>query len=133
VAGSEVIGVALGSGRNADLALSSSLSPAVPKGAPEMVTAPAHPGVPGSGELFLEARQLSGNRRVLPVFSTVGKLVAALGEDQPWATLPLERAKQVAAQAGIDVVARDPLMGAGTWKWGPQDLDEFERRRWSDE
>lgn len=121
--------MALGSGRNADLALSSSLSPAVPEGAPEMVTAPAHPGAPGSGGLFLEARRLPGDRRVLPVFSTVGKLVEALGEVQPWAVLPLERVRQMAAAAGIDLVALDPVMSLETWKWGPQDLDEFEHRR----
>jgi len=94
-----------------------------------MVAAPAHPGAPGSGEFFLEARQLPGNRRVLPVFSTVGKLVEALGEAQPWATLPLGRATQMAAEAGIDLVALDPVMGPETWKWDPHDLDKFERRR----
>jgi hypothetical protein len=103
------------------------------EGAPEMVAAPAHPGMPGSGEFFLEARQLPGNRRVLPVFSSVGKLVKALGEAQPWVTLPLERAAQMAGEAGIDLVALDPVMGAGTWKWGPRELGEFERRRWPDE
>jgi hypothetical protein len=112
VVGSEVIGMAKGSGR-------------------DMVAAPAHPGAPGSGEFFLEARRLSGDRRVLPVFSTVAKLVEALGEAQPWATLPLERAAQLAAEAGIDLVALDPVMSAETWKWGSQNLDEFERRRWS--
>jgi hypothetical protein len=98
-----------------------------------MVTVPAHPGAPGSGELFLEARKLPGNRRVLPVFSTVGKLVDALGQAQPWAMLPLERARQMATVAGIDVVALDPVMSPETWKWRPQDLDEFEQRRRSHE
>ena len=121
--------MAIGSGRDADLALAFPSSPAVPERAPEMVAAPAHPGAPGGGEFFLEARQLPGNRRVLPVFSTVGKLVEALGEAQPWATLPLERVRQLAAQAGIDVVALDPVMSAGTWKWDPQDLAKFEQRR----
>jgi hypothetical protein len=132
-AGSEVIAVALDSGRKPDLALSVSLPPTVPEGARGMVTVPAHPGAPGSGELFLEARKLPGNRRVLPVFSTVGKLVDALGQALPWAMLPLERARQMATVAGIDVVALDPVMSPETWKWRPQDLDEFEQRRRSHE
>jgi hypothetical protein len=98
-----------------------------------MVVTPAHPGAPGSGEFFLEARQLAGNRRVLPVFSTVGKLVGALGRAQPWAMLPLERARQLASAAGIEVIALDPVMSPETWKWRPQDLDNFEQRRRSHE
>jgi hypothetical protein len=102
-------------------------------GAPEMVTAPAHPGAPGSGEFFLEARLLPGDRRVLPVFSTVSKLVDALGDAQPWAMLPLEQARQMATAAGIEVIALDPVMSPETWKWRPQDLDDFEQRRRSHE
>lgn len=97
--------------------------------APEMVAAPAHPGVPGSDELLLEARPLPGHGKVLPVFSTVGKLVAALGQSQPWAVLPLERAREMAAAAGVELVALDPVMSPETWQWGPQDLDDFEQGR----
>jgi hypothetical protein len=133
VPGGEVIGMAMDSDRNPDLALSFSLPAAVPEGTPEMVVAPAHPGSPRSGELFIEARKLPGNGRVLPVFSTVSKLVDALGHAQPWAMLPLERARQMATAAGIDVIALDPVMSPETWKWRPPDLAAFEQRRRSHE
>jgi hypothetical protein len=35
----------------------------------------------------------------------------------------------MAVAAEIDVVALDPVMSPETWKWRPQDLDEFEQRR----
>lgn len=94
-----------------------------------MVAVPAHPGAAGSGELFLEARRLPGDERVLPVFSTVRKLVDVLGQSQPWAVLPLERVREMAAAAGVGRLALDPVMSPGTWKWAPQDLDDFEQRR----
>jgi hypothetical protein len=78
-AASEVIAMALDPGRSPDLALSASVPPAVPEEARGMVAVPAHPGAPGSGELFLEARKLPDDRRVLPVFSTVGKLWGRTG------------------------------------------------------
>ena len=95
----------------------------------ELVAAPAHPAAPGSGELFLEARRLPGYGRVLPVFSTVGRLVAALGPSQPWAVLPLHRVRKMTAAAGVGLVALDPVMSPETWKWSPQDLQDFEQHR----
>lgn len=121
--------MAAGSYNDPSYVLSSSLLPPTPGEAPDIVAVPAHPGAPGSGELFMEARRLPGNRKVLPVFSTVGKLVDALGQLQPWAMLPLERARQMAVAAEIDVVALDPVMSPETWKWRPQDLGVFEQRR----
>ena len=109
------------------------LPPATADADLEIVTAPAHPGSPGSGELFLEARRLPDNRGVLPVFSTVAKLVDALGQVQPWVMLPLEQARQIARAAGIDVVALDPVMSPDTWKWEPKNLSDFEQWRRSHE
>jgi hypothetical protein len=47
--------------------------------------------------------------------------------------LPLERASQLATAAGIDLIALDPVMSPETWKWRPQDLDDFEQQRRSHE
>jgi hypothetical protein len=130
VTGNEVVGVAaFSSGDPRDVIGGAPLPAAMADGALEIVAVPAHPGSPASGEFFLEARRLPGNRSVLPVFSTVGKLVEALGQAQPWAVLPLEQARQMASASGIDVIALDPVMSPETWKWRPDNLDEFERGR----
>ncbi len=73
-----------------------------------MVAVPTHPGVPGSGRLILEARESPQSGKVLPVFSTVGRLVAALGPAQPWAVLPLDRAQKMAASARGERIAPGP-------------------------
>lgn len=95
----------------------------------EMVAVPACPGAPGSSELILEARVVQGGGRVLPVFSNVGKLVETLGQSQPWAVLPLERALAFAGAAGVEDVALDPVLSPGAWQWGPGDLAGLEQRR----
>lgn len=69
-------------------------------GLPGVVAVPAHPSAPGSGRLFLEARETPGLGRVLPVFSSVRRLVAALGPDQPWALLPLARPGRLPPRPG---------------------------------
>jgi hypothetical protein len=95
----------------------------------EMIAAPARPGAPGSGELTLEARVVQGGGRVLPVFSSVGKLVGALGQWQPWAVLPLERALALAGAAGVKDVLLDPVLSPQAWKWSPAGLASLEQRR----
>lgn len=94
-----------------------------------MVAVPARPGGAGRAELILEARVVPGGGRVLPVFSSVGKLVEALGQSQPWAVLPLERALAFAGAAGVPDVALDPVLSPAAWKWGPGDLAALEQRR----
>ena len=96
---------------------------------PGLVAVPAHPGGPGSGRLFLEARESPRSGRVLPVFSTVGRLVAALGPAQPWAVLPLDRARDMATAAGVGLIALDPVVSPGAWRWAACDLEDFGRRR----
>ena len=74
---------------------------------------------------------MPGGGQVLPVFSSVGKLVEALGPSQPWAVLPLERAMTFAGAAGVEHVVLDPVLSPGTWKWSPADLADIEQwRQW---
>jgi hypothetical protein len=98
-------------------------------GIPGVVAVPAHPGAPGSGRLFLEARESPDVGKVLPVFSTVGRLVAALGLAQPWAVLPLERAREVAACAGVERIVLDPIVRPSAWRWAVRDLEDFDQAR----
>jgi hypothetical protein len=92
------------------------------------VAVPARPGAPGTDELLLEARDLPDGR-VLPVFSTVRALVAQLGEAQPWAVLPLGRARQLAAAAGVGRVALDPVVTPEAWRWNPRQVAEYGQGR----
>ena len=98
-------------------------------GMPGLVAVPAHPGGPGSGRMFLEARESPRSGRVLPVFSTVGRLVAALGPAQPWAVLPLHRARDMATAAGVGLIALDPVVSPDAWRWAVSDLEDFGQAR----
>ena len=66
---------------------------------------PAHPGA--GDQIIFEARREPGGL-VLPVFSTVGVLVAALGRSQPWAAVPLASARGHRCPAQVDRVVLDP-------------------------
>lgn len=87
-----------------------------------MVAIPAHPGA--GDQLILEARRLE-DELVLPVFSSVGILVAAFGRSQPWAVMPLPQAVRHAAAGGIDKLVVDPGVTGDAWRWEPADLGGF--------
>lgn len=96
----------------------------------EIVFAPAHPDVrPGhEADVAFEVRQMSDGARGLPVFTTVQKLVAALGREQPWVALPLRNAQVIMGGAGVDRVVIDPGEEPGAWRWQASDLEDLERR-----
>ncbi len=83
---------------------------------------PAHPGA--GDRLLFEARQ-EPDGLVLPVFSSVRTLIAALGHAQPWAVLPLARVVDAAADARVHQVVLDPEVADGAWRWEQQDLTGF--------
>lgn len=95
---------------------------------PENVYVPAHPD-PNRPDpvLDFEIRLLGDGTRVLPAFSTVEQLAAALGPAQPWALLPLRAARALMGVAGIDSVLLDPEVADGAWRWSEQDLAELVR------
>ena len=99
-------------------------------GPPEVVVAPARPDIrPGhDGDVIFEVRELSGGYRAMPVFSTVSRLVAALGSDQPWVALPLRNIRAIMGGAGVHTVVIDPRAEPGAWRWGASDLQALERR-----
>jgi len=90
------------------------------------VVVPAHPGA--GDQLIFEARQEQAGL-VLPVFSSVGVLVAALGRSQPWAAVPLARLVDIAKAAGVDRVVLDPEVSGEAWRWDQQDLGGFSWRQ----
>jgi SseB protein N-terminal domain len=99
------------------------------EGPPEIVIAPARQDVrPGhAGDMIFEVRELAGAGRALPVFTTVGRLVAALGPDQPWVALPLRNVQAIMGGAQVNTIVIDPRVQAGAWRWQPSDLHALER------
>lgn len=95
-------------------------------GPPELVIVPAHPAA--HREIEFEIREnLSTGAPVLPVFSTVGRLVQALGPDQPWVAMPLASVRELAGSAGLREVRLDPSAGPGAWRWDDEKLARLER------
>jgi hypothetical protein len=87
-----------------------------------LVAVPAHPGA-GNQVIFEARRQPDG--LVLPVFSSVRVLVAALGHAQPWAVLPLVKVMDAATAARVDRVVLDPVVTGAGWRWEQLDLAGF--------
>jgi SseB protein N-terminal domain len=98
---------------------------------PEIVFAPAHPDTrPGhDGEVVFEVRRLTDGRQALPVFTTVERLVAALGREQPWVGLPLRNVQHIMGSAGVPSVVTDPDVEPGAWRWQRGDVEALRRRR----
>jgi hypothetical protein len=87
-----------------------------------LLVVPAHPGA-GDHLIFEARRQPDG--LVLPVFSSVPLLVAALGPSQPWAMLPLAQVIEAAATARVSRVVQDPAVSDDAWRWEPAHLGGF--------
>lgn len=87
-----------------------------------LVFVPAHPGVQQKGEIVPELRRLADGRVVLPAFSTLAGLVGALGRFQPWAALPLVRAREMAAAVGAGQMLLDPRIGPDVRRWQREDV-----------
>jgi hypothetical protein len=88
-----------------------------------LVYAPAHPDPRRVGRsVEFEVRALSDGTRALPVFTTLDRLVEALGPAQPWALLPLRAVRALMGLAEIPQVLVDPSLGADVWRWTEDDL-----------
>jgi hypothetical protein len=103
---------------------------------PQIVIVPAHPAAGGertadgeAADVVFEMRRDDVGRAVLPAFSSVPRLVAALGSAQPWLALPLPRVRQLAAAAGADAVHLDPVIRPDAPRWRQEDLQAWERNR----
>ena len=94
-----------------------------------VVIAPARRDVrPGRGDdVVFEVRELPGRGRVMPAFSTVSRLVAALGPHQPWVALPLRNLQEIMGGAGVYTVVLDPQPEPGGRRWQESDLRALEQ------
>jgi hypothetical protein len=93
---------------------------------PEFVFAPARPQLLGGRkDVVFEVRQLADGSPVLPVFTSVQRLVAALGEAQPWACLPLREVRALMGLSQVPQVLIDPGVDPGAWRWQQADLEAY--------
>src|ERR1700733_2624731 len=85
---------------------------------PELVFVPARPQVSGGGrDVAYETRTLADGTVALPVYSTVTKLVAALGQYQPWMCLPLRTVQADMGKAGVHQLVVDAEVDTSAWRW----------------
>jgi hypothetical protein len=88
-----------------------------------VVFVPAHAEVyQGRKEPAFEVRERPDGGRDLPVFTSLERLVQALGPYQPWVALPLAEVRDRMVTAGIDRLTLDPAGSPGMWRWGLEDL-----------
>lgn len=92
-----------------------------------LVIVPAHPPQDrdGGGRVKFELRQAADGSAVLPVFSTVARLVHELGRYQAWVCVPLQAARDAAAQAGVSTVVLDPALRGDVWRWDADRVAEL--------
>ena len=95
-----------------------------------IVFAPARPDIrPGhETDVIFEVHETGDGGRALPVFTTMERLVAALGPDQPWVALPLANVQHIMGAAGVARIALDPDGEPGARQWQESDLEALERR-----
>ncbi len=93
---------------------------------PELVFVPARPEASGGGrEVAYEVRTLADGTVALPAFSTVARLVAALGHYQPWACVSLRTVQAAMGKAGVPTVVVDPAVDPSAWRWQERSLRAF--------
>lgn len=103
----------------------SAAGPGYPGGG-AIVIAPAHPAIArDERDIVFELRESPGGAPVLPVFSSVPRLVEALGHAQPWVALPLCTVRELAGARGVHTVLLDPDVQPGAWRWDYDDLDRL--------
>jgi type III secretion system (T3SS) SseB-like protein len=98
----------------------------VGRGDPQLVFAPARPRAGGGHrDVVFEMREQPDGRRVLPVFSSVTRLVEALGHYQPWACVPLWRIRATFTNSQMAQVLLDPPVDPLAWRWAEGSLVRF--------
>jgi SseB protein N-terminal domain len=100
-----------------------------PDRAKAIVYVPAHAEVyEGAKKPAFEVRPRADGTQELPVFSSLERLVQALGRYQPWVALPLPELQRAASAVGVDRLTLDPADPPGTWRWSREKLGELGRK-----
>ncbi len=86
---------------------------------------------PANGEaplIAFELLQHPSGPAVPVAFTTLEKLVAALGPAQPWLASSIGPFTEAMRDAGLPMVHLDPVIEPGHHNWTPQDLEEYARK-----
>lgn len=96
------------------------------------VYVPAHPvysrnedGSPRSPRVGIELLRSAAGERFLIAFTSLDRLVEALGPAQPWAAYHLGPFTELMHRAGLDPVHLDPALEPGFRIWQPEDVERF--------
>jgi hypothetical protein len=83
-----------------------------------VVFVPARPlTANGRKDVAFEIRQLESGEQAAIAFTSMARLVNALGNAQPWLAMPLGRLRELVGSRGIVQVAVDPVVPAKAWRW----------------
>jgi hypothetical protein len=90
----------------------------------DVVFVPAHPMSDERGRLpAVEVRRLREDGSVVGLaFTSVGSLVATLGESQPWLAMPMAAYVALLRVQGVDRIYVDPVYADAVADWSPQRL-----------
>lgn len=78
--------------------------------------------------MVFEVRRASDGGLALPVFSTLDRLTAALGPEQPWVALPLRNVQVIMGGTGVDRVLLDADVAPDARRWSAGDIEQLEGR-----
>ncbi|MEV0279103.1 SAV_915 family protein [Streptomyces sp. NPDC050610] len=94
------------------------------------VFVPAHPRYPEGGgkpDIAVELLRHAAGAAVPVAFSTLDKLVEALGPAQPWISVSIGSFAEAMRDAKLAKVRLDPAIPSGTVHWRPEDLETYAR------
>jgi hypothetical protein len=95
-----------------------------------VVYVPAHPITSGGRQdVGFEIRELEGGEKAAVAFTSLPRLVEALGNSQPWLAMPMARLRDLMGSRGVAQVAVDPTVPAKAWRWNPDDVRGMTKRR----
>lgn len=95
------------------------------------VFVPAHPRYPGGDRpalVAVELLALGGTTPVPVAFTTLERLVAALGPAQPWIAVSLGSFAEGMAASGLAAVRLDPRVAEDAASWRAEDLETYARK-----
>lgn len=92
----------------------------------ELVYVPARPWpVEGQRQIALETRQTASGKHVGLVFSSVERLVEALGDCQPWVLMPVRTLRSGLGRYGVAEYLVDPQVPRECWRWESWQIEQL--------
>jgi hypothetical protein len=95
-----------------------------------VVYVPAHPITSGGRkDVGFEIRELETGEKAAIAFTSLPRLVEALGNSQPWLAMSMVRLLDVMGSRGVARVAVDPTVPPKAWRWKPEDVSGMTKGR----